>query len=91
MVNNGIINIGNNNQNTINQELNFDELIKEIQILMEYNNDPALEEALKYCKTKDKPKLISCLKTISKEAINMIRHLSLITLQKLIDKILFKN
>ena len=91
MINNGIINIGNNNTNIINQELNFDELIKEIKILMEYNNEQVLKEALQYCETKDKTSLISCLKKLSKEAINMIRHLSLTTLEKLIDKILFKN
>ena len=89
MTNNGIINIGNYNTNTIVNEINFEHIAKELEILRKYYDDKSLKEALKQVKNKDKNKLINCLKKFSKEALDIIKKLSLTALQKLIDKNLF--
>ena len=89
MTNNGIINIGNYNTNTIVNEINFEQIAKELEILRKYYDDKSLNEALKQVKNKDKNKLINCLKKFSKEALDIIKKLSLTALQKLIDKNLF--
>ncbi len=89
MTNNGIINIGNYNTNTIVNEINFEQIAKELEILRKYYDDKSLKEALKQVKNKDKNKLINCLKKFSKEALDIIKKLSLTALQKLIDKNLF--
>ncbi len=89
MTNNGIINIGNYNTNTIVNEINFEQIAKELEILRKYYDDKSLKEALKQVKNKDKNKLINCLKKFSKEALDIIKKLSLTALQKLIDRNLF--
>lgn len=89
MTNNGIINIGNYNTNTIVNEINFEQIAKELEILRKYYDDKSLNEALKQVKNKDKNKLINCLKKFSKEALDIIKKLSLTALQKLIDRNLF--
>ena len=89
MTNNGIINIGNYNTNTIVNEINFEQIAKELEILRKYYDDKSLKEALKQVKNKDKNKLIKCLKKFSKEALDIIKKLSLTALQKLIDRNLF--
>ena len=89
MTNNGIINIGNYNTNTIVNEINFEQIAKELEILRKYYDDKSLKEALKQVKNKDKNKLINCLKKFSKEALDIIKKLSLTALQKLIYRNLF--
>ena len=89
MTNNGIINIGNYNTNTIVNEINFEQIAKELEILRKYYDDKSLKEALKQVKNKKKNKLINCLKKFSKEALDIIKKLSLTALQKLIDRNLF--
>ena len=88
MINNSIINIGDNNTNTINT-IDYDKVSKELELLLDHYKDKTIEEALTYSKNKDEKKLISCLKKLSKEVLKMIKHLSLITLEKLIEKNLF--
>lgn len=88
MINNSIINIGDNNTNTINT-IDYDKVSKELKLLLDHYKDETIEEALTYSKNKDEKKLISCLKKLSKEVLKMIKHLSLTTLEKLIEKNLF--
>ena len=64
-------------------------IAKELEILRKYYDDKSLNEALKQVKNKDKNKLINCLKKFSKEALDIIKKLSLTALQKLIDRNLF--
>ena len=89
MINNGIINIGDNNTNTIISTIDYDKVSKELELLLDHYKDETIEEALTYSKNKDEKKLISCLKKLSKEVLKMIKHLSLTTLEKLIEKNLF--
>ena len=89
MINNGIINIGDNNINTITTDIDYDKVSKELKILLDHYKDETIEEALTYSKNKDEKKLISCLKKLSKETLKIIKHLSLTTLEKLIEKKLF--
>ncbi|HIT37950.1 MAG TPA: hypothetical protein IAB59_05695 [Candidatus Onthousia faecipullorum] len=89
MINNGIINIGDNNINTITNDIDYDKVSKELKTLLEHYKDETIEDALTYSKNKDEKKLINCLKKLSKEVLKMIKHLSLTTLEKLIEKNLF--
>lgn len=89
MINNSIINIGNNNTNTIINTIDYDKVSKELKLLLDHYKDETIEEALIYSENKDEKKLISCLKKLSKEVLKMIKHLSLTTLEKLIEKNLF--
>ncbi len=89
MINNSIINIGDNNINTITNNIDYDKISEELRILLDHYKDEIIKEALIYSKNKDKKKLISCLKKLSKEALEIIKHLSLTTLEKIIEQNLF--
>ncbi len=89
MINNNIINIGDNNINTITTSIDYDKISEELRILLDNYKDENIKEALIYSKSKDKKKLISCLNKLGKEALEIIKHLSLTTLEKLIEQNLF--
>lgn len=89
MINNSIINIGDNNINTITTNIDYDKISEELRILLDNYKDENIKEALIYSKSKDKKKLISCLNKLGKEALEIIKHLSLTTLEKLIEQNLF--
>lgn len=89
MINNSIINIGDNNINTITTNIDYDKISEELRILLDNYKDENIKEALIYSKNKDKKKLISCLNKLGKEALEIIKHLSLTTLEKLIEQNLF--
>ena len=89
MINNSIINIGDNNINTITTSIDYDKISEELRILLDNYKDENINEALIYSKSKDKKKLISCLNKLGKEALEIIKHLSLTTLEKLIEQNLF--
>lgn len=89
MINNNIINIGDNNINTIITSIDYDKISEELRILLDNYKDENIKEALIYSKSKDKKKLISCLNKLGKEALEIIKHLSLTTLEKLIEQNLF--
>ena len=89
MINNSIINIGDNNINTITNNIDYDKISEELRILLDNYKDENIKEALIYSKSKDKKKLISCLNKLGKEALEIIKHLSLTTLEKLIEQNLF--
>ncbi len=89
MINNSIINIGDNNINTITTSIDYDKISEELRILLDNYKDENIKEALIYSKSKDKKKLISCLNKLGKEALEIIKHLSLTTLEKLIEQNLF--
>lgn len=67
IVNNGIINIGNNNTN-ISSSTNYQELIKELTVLSNYIEDKEkVNEAIDYAKKKDGKRLTKTLKKWVKE------------------------
>lgn len=59
MINNNIINIGDNNINTITTSIDYDKISEELRILLDNYKDENIKEALIYSKSKDKKKLIS--------------------------------
>lgn len=83
--NNGIINIGNNNQNTVNNELDYNKITQELIILSKYINED-ITNLLTAAKEKNLNKLIYLLESLKKESLNLIKRLGLFTLEKIIEK-----
>lgn len=88
MINNGIISIGNDNINTLNNEI----IKNELKILLEKINKNSedyiiLKEAYK---TNDKSKIKELLKCLSKETINLIKELNLGILENIIVNLFMK-
>ena len=89
IINNGIISNGGSNINVINNysDLNYDEILKELEILESYVKE-SLEEVKQATLEKNSAKICRALKYISKESIEGIKHLGLTTLDILLEKIL---
>ena len=87
--NSGIINIGNNNKNIINKEINYNQLIYELKVLSNYTSED-LSKLLKASEEKDTNKLIKLLRGLKKDSIQLIKRLGLFTLEKLIEKYILK-
>ena len=73
----------------LHSNIDYDKISEELRILLDNYKDENIKEALIYSKNKDKKKLISCLNKLGKEALEIIKHLSLTTLEKLIEQNLF--
>lgn len=84
-INNGVINKGNNNINTVNNDFDYSEIINEINILSKYTNED-LSNIINACDEKNNSKIIELLKKLSKETIIIIKDLGLIVLGKIIEK-----
>lgn len=82
-VNNGIISIGNNNNNTINH-INYQVLLEELYILKDATNCD-IDQLIEACKQKNSDKFFKGLKVLSKEAIHIIKELGLAFLVKMIE------
>lgn len=82
-VNNGIISIGNNNNNTINH-MNYQTLLEELYILKDATNCD-IDQLIEACKQKNSDKLLKGLKALSKETIHIIKELGLAFLVKMIE------
>lgn len=85
MINNGVISIGDNNKITINNELNYELLVHELEILKKNSNDENVYIALLAAKDKNKRGFISAIKKISKKTINLIEKLGLNALTEIIN------
>lgn len=88
MINNGIISIGNDNINTVNNE----SIKNELKILLEKTNKNSedyiiLKEAYK---NNDKSKIKELLKCLSKETLNLIKELNLGILENIIVNLFMK-
>lgn len=87
IINNGIINIGDNNKIS-SDIINYQILEEELLILLDYVQDKEeINKALKYASEKDEKGLKSVLKKVGKESIKMIRKLGLVALEKYIENI----
>lgn len=90
MINNGVISIGNNNKITINNELNYELLVHELEILKRNSSDENVYIALLAAKSKNKNKFISAIKKLSEKTIDVIEKLGLNVLTEVIKNYLFK-
>lgn len=87
IINNGIINIGDNNKIS-SDIINYQILEEELLILLDYVQDKEeINKAIKYASEKDEKGLKSVLKKVGKESIKMIRKLGLVALEKYIENI----
>lgn len=82
-VNNGIISIGNNNNNAINH-MNYQTLLEELYILKDATNCD-IDQLIEACKQKNSDKFLKGLKALSKETIHIIKELGLAFLVKMIE------
>lgn len=89
IVNNGIINKGNNNTN-ISNSTNYQELVKELIVLSNYIEDKEkVNKAIDYAKNKDDGKLTKTLKKMGKGIICLVKDLGLVVLEKYLENIFF--
>lgn len=84
IINNGIISIGNHNLNTITNETNYDNLLKELFVL-EQHCTIDLSPLILACKEKNSSKLVKALKMLGKETLTLIKDLGLNLLTKFIE------
>lgn len=85
IINNGIINQGNDNYNNISQEFNFSKIKEELDILVKHTDDN-LTEIYDAVNKKDKSKFIMAIKKLGVNTIKLINKLGLFTLEKIIEK-----
>lgn len=90
MINNGVISIGDNNKITINNELNYELLVHELEILKRNSSDENVYIALLAAKSKNENKFISAIKKLSEKTIDVIEKLGLNVLTEVIKNYLFK-
>lgn len=89
IINNGIINKGNNNIN-INNTTNYSEIEEELTILSKYVEDKiAINKAINYAKKKDEKNLKNTLKKMGKGIISIAKDLGLTVLSKYLESIYF--
>ncbi len=89
LVNNGVINIGDNNTNIVDNSINYETIIKELNILSKYTSDD-LSEGIKAATNKNTSKLKIFFQNLKKETIDLIKKLGLKTLEKIIEKFIIK-
>ena len=88
IINNGIISKGNNNTNIIN-DLDYDKLIKELNVLLKYTNEKdKVTVLIDSVKEKDNVKFKSALKKLGSFSLELIKELSLTVLSKYIETLL---
>lgn len=86
LLNNGIISIGNNNENTINN-LDYEKLIEELKILFKYTDDKkVVEDAIFYAKKNDNKNLKKTIKCFSEFTVDLVKKLSLSVILKYLEK-----
>lgn len=86
LLNNGIISIGNNNENTINN-VDYEKIMDELKILSKYADDKKLvEEAIIYAKKKDNKNLKKTIKCFSEFTVDLVKKLSLSVILKYLEK-----
>ena len=90
MINNGVISIGDNNKITINNELNYELLVHELEILKRNSSDENVYIALLAAKSKNENKFISAIKKLSEKTLDVIEKLGLNVLTEVIKNYLFK-
>lgn len=89
IINNGIINKGNNNIN-VNNVTNYNKITEELIILSSHVEDKeTIDKAINYAKNKDDKKLRSTLKKMGKEILNISKDLGLTILGKYLESIFF--
>lgn len=88
IINNGIINTGNDNILINNTNIDFEKITEELKILSTYV-DEDIEEAIEASKNKDISKLSKVLKKLKKGTIDLISTLGLTALERIIEKIIF--
>lgn len=89
LINNGIINIGNNNTN-ISSSTNYGKLERELMVLTNYTEDKEkITEAVNYVRKKDDKKLKDTLKKMGKGIVSLAKDLGLVVLEKYLENIFF--
>ena len=88
IINNGIISNGDNNQNIIN-EIDYDELKEELNVLKKYVDDN-IDSMINVCNKNDFGKFIQKLRALSAEAKSFIKSLGLSVLESVIEKYIIK-
>lgn len=86
LINNGIINIGNNNT-IINNETINQELEAELTILSKHTNDENVSLCLSALKENNENKFKKAIKKLGKGTLSLIKSLSLTALEKYIESL----